>query len=553
VNRPRNHRTARHVALVLTVWTLCSGPASAQETGLPVYPHLFAGSPAEDYLRLLQTSGVVAGEPWSIRPFTPRQVERLLPPDSAHPWAGRFSFAAREQGALWWVAPEMRLLYSSGWPRPLDGPAWAGRGMTAVARGGAELRWGALSLTLAPTAFWAENRAFELIPHPDSEGAPYASPLWPREIDLPQRFGDGPYARLDWGESSAQLTGRRFTAGVSTAGQVWGPAVREAIILGVNAGGVPHVFVGSSQPLGVGIGRIHGRVIWGSPSQSVYSPMPDSLAGRLLTGMVAVFQPRGVEGLELGVSRIYHEVWEGNDPLLSKLFKSFETFFKGRLRDLNPREGTRDEIGRDEDNQLASAFFRWAPPRAGFELYGEYGKEDHNFDLRDLLLQPDHNAGYLIGARRVVPVRSGLLSVEGEWLNLQVTHLGHVRAQSAFYKHFLLRQGHTHRGQALGSAHGHAGAAARGVLSLWTPQGSTSLEAVRSLLHDPKSSYASPTGHVPFASVTEPPQAAVGVHLSHEWRIAAGTWRAGVGLERQSGERSQAVMELGYRLESRRR
>jgi hypothetical protein len=51
-----------------------------------------------------------------------------------------------------------------------------------------------------------------------------------------------------------------------------------------------------------------------------------------------------------------------------------------------------------------------------------------------------------------------VLVLSGELLNLQVTHLAHTRSQSRFYRHQPIGQGHTHRGQLLGSAVGYGGA-----------------------------------------------------------------------------------------------
>ena len=52
-----------------------------------------------------------------------------------------------------------------------------------------------------------------------------------------------------------------------------------------------------------------------------------------------------------------------------------------------------------KENQLASLWFRWAPPGSGFDVYGEFGREDFAADLRDLILEPDHSASTNLGFR----------------------------------------------------------------------------------------------------------------------------------------------------------
>jgi hypothetical protein len=130
----------------------------------------------------------------------------------------------------------------------------------------------------------------------------------------------------------------------------------------------------------------------------------------------------------------------------------FESFYRYQ-------EATTQEP--DTVNQLASVFARWALPRSGFEIYGEFAKEDRNVDFRDFVLEPEHNSGYLVGFQKswgVSPAR--LLALRGELLNAQVSHVARTRDQTAIYQHSSVRQGHTHRGQLLGSAWGYGGAAA---------------------------------------------------------------------------------------------
>jgi len=112
-----------------------------------------------------------------------------------------------------------------------------------------------------------------------------------------------------------------------------------------------------------------------------------------------------------------------------------------------------------EDNQLATAFFRWVLPHSGFEVYGEYGRDDYNQNLRDFLEEPDHIGGYTIGFRKVS--RRGnarLLAVRAEIQNLQFSSQARGRGWAPFYTHSRVTQGHTMLGQVLGSEAGVGGA-----------------------------------------------------------------------------------------------
>lgn len=435
------------------VWTILllactAGPAVGQAGDrIDVRDEVLVGSEMEEYLRLLQVLGKTPSYPWSIRGFSPAEVERLLPADSMHPWADRYdlrpdSTPGRRVG---WVSPEAGVVYNSAFPfGQNDGAMWAGRGATAVLRGGVSARLGPLSLTLAPVAFVAQNADFDLASNAQEGDLAYADGVFPRTTDRPQRFGDGTYARLDPGQSTLRLDVGPLATGVSTANQHWGPAAEHPLILGRNAPGFPHAFVGTSRPLGIGIGRLHGRLVWGRLEQSDFSSMPADSAVRMASSAVVVFTPRGVDGLELGATRFFHLSWPEGGPGLDEMVRPLEGLLKA---DLTGEDG---EAG--AANQLASVFARWVFPRSGLEVYGEFAREDHSYDMRDFLLEPDHSSAFMLGFRRAWERSDGsVISVRGEVLDARRSHLDEVRHQGTFYTHSRLRQGHTHAGQFLGT------------------------------------------------------------------------------------------------------
>ena len=101
---------------------------------------------------------------------------------------------------------------------------------------------------------------------------------------------------------------------------------------------------------------------------------------------------------------------------------------------------------------------RWAFPQSGFEVYAEYGREDHNWNLRDFILEPEHSGGYVLGLSKILQsTPEKFYAIRAEFMNLQVSQLIRGRSESPFYKHGRQRQGHTERGQVLGSAAGNGG------------------------------------------------------------------------------------------------
>lgn len=458
----------------LAAWALAAAaPARAQAPDLAA--ETTVQSEAERYLRVLQVAGASPVYPWSVRGLSPAEVEQLLPADSAHPWAERVVPAGSWARA---IRPRVEMAYNTALPAMAnDGAVWAGRGLTGVASAGFQLRAGPLSVRVEPLVYWTENRAFDLVPNGRPDSLRYRNPRSPDDLDYPQRFGEGAFARLDPGQSTVRLDLRGVAAGVSTANQQWGPAIDQPLLLGASGAGFPHAFVGTARPLKVGIGRVHGRVIWGSLSQSEWSPMPTGHGSRRFgSGLAVVFLPWGLDGLEVGGARFHHEWWPADGLSAANLGRPLESIFRGSLR-------IPDEAN---VNQLASAFFRWVLPRGGLEFYGELAREDHNFDLLDLIMEPDRSAGYVLGGRRVWGTGTRLRSLRAEWVNSQRSHLDQASNQvNGLYGNRSVTQGHTHQGQLLGSPAAYGGGGSVVALDTYTPGGRWSVDWTRTRLRSP--------------------------------------------------------------------
>jgi len=434
-------------------------------TAQPVTPreaphHIVVGSSDEDYLRYLQISDKAALYPWSLREFSQPELAKMAVARGSHPWSGKGNYRDLPSRFSFTILPAKAVFrYNSGFPYGSnDGAVWAGRGLTSALDLGFALRVGPLSATFNPIAFIAQNRTFSLQPN-GSATNPFADPLFATTLDRPQRFGERAYSRIDPGQSTIRFDMFGVTAGFSTANMGWGPMENYPYIIGGNAPGIPHVFIGTSIPASMWIGRIHGRVIWGQLDQSAYSPVTGSKyyssvletgTKRFASGVVAVFQPRGVDGLELGGARFFHSVWPREGIPGSYFRKPFEGVFKRGLKG-SSAFGDSADVGFG-DNQLAALFARWALPRSGFEAYGEYGREDHNHDLRDFTQEPDHSRTYGLGIRKVLTIDSTHISAfRAEMINYDLPTLVRNRAEGGIYIHGLLAQGHTNRGQLLGS------------------------------------------------------------------------------------------------------
>lgn len=436
-----------------------SGALLAQASGTSTLDFA-TGSQFEDYLRVLQVAGLEPLRPWSIRGFSPRDIVRMATADSAGPWTLRKNFRNER---FYTGRTDVSSIVNTSFPYGAnDGPVWAGRGITLVARGGIGGRIGPLSFSVAPTAFVASNAAFTLTPNGKTGLAAFNSGVQPDRVDYPQRFGDKAYSRLDSDASTIRIDSRFVSLGVSTANEWIGPATEYPFLLGTNAPGFPHLFVGTGDGLNLGLARVHARVMWGKLYQSDFSPVSGSVhyvshdeSGtiRLMASSQIVIVPQGVPGLEVGLARFIHVPYRVGEPSAAFWKKPFKAFF------LKNEFAAGDTVG--ADNQLASAFFRWVFPHSGFELYGERGYEDQFYDLRDFVQDPDHEREYMLGFQKTLVRANGSLDVlKMELVNYQLPSIARVRIEGLIYVHSPIRQGHTNRGQLLGVSAGVAAAAA---------------------------------------------------------------------------------------------
>lgn len=438
------------------------------------------GGEAERYLRVLQLSDSGPATPWTILPFS-LSGETARMPAGAHPWRDRFQSDTAASG-IRWLRPTAQATVNTTFPvQGAVGPVWAGRGGTISVQGGLAAHWRRVRLQLAPVAFLAQNAAFPLAPNGATGQLRFADARFPGNIDYPQRFGESAYGRVDAGTSALTVDGGALTAGVSSAPQRWGPAREYPLLLGPGAGGFPHAFVGTARPVDLWFARMQMRFIVGRLAQSSYSPVRAGTGTRFASATIFGFTPRGIDGLELGAARFF----ETTAPFsLSRALRPFDPrALVGAVGDPLNNVNVADE------NQMASAFLRWAFPGAGVEVYGEWYREDFPGDFRKFVIKPDDLSSFTVGFQRVfvvAPNRRRLFRFE--IVNGELSH--QERAQRGFdaplppYTHTEVVQGHTYHGLLLGSPEAYGGAGWRVAVDDYTPRGRVTIGLEQALRGD---------------------------------------------------------------------
>lgn len=437
----------------------CLSAAAASAQSIPV------GEPYEDYLRILQILGHAEAGSFTVRPLASEGAVILA---GAHPWSARLQPTSPESssaGTLTLLEPRLRAFANSRFPfGQNDGAVWQGKGLTSALDLGATATWAALTLTLHPTLQYTQNSSFELAPVLPAGMPEYAYP-W-RLIDMPQRFGPEAFWELDPGQSEIRLEVRGAALGVSTANLWWGPAIRNAIVMSNNAAGFPHVFLGTDGQIDTGIGRFEARWTWGRLGQSDWFDPAVANSDRFVTGIVATYSPSFLDGLSLGMTRVFYG-WVPNGGLpFADYFAVFQGLRKKAL--VSPQNPTGD----DEHDQMLSLFGRWVLEESGFEVYWEWARNDHSWELRDFLLEPEHSQAYTVGLQRAIELSGDrILALRGELTHLERSTTVLVRGNPTYYAHHIVTQGYTQEGQVIGAGIGPGGDAQHLGADLYAPWG----------------------------------------------------------------------------------
>ncbi len=433
---------------------------------------LAVGDPIEDYLRVLQLVGKADLDgSFTVRPLA---ADRVSISESAHPWRARAAGLVDDR-PMSLLDPRLRTFVNSSYPvGQNDGAVWQGKGVTTALDFGATASWRALSVTLHPTLTYNQNTPFDLGVGSVTGLPVYAYP-W-RLIDMPQRFGPDAFWTLDPGQSELRVDWGGATAGVSTANQWWGPAVRNPIILSNNAPGFPHAFLGTDGQVDTGIGAFEARWIWGRLTQSDWFDPAPANTDRFVTGLVGAYSPDFLGGLTLGLTRLFYGyVPDGGLPV-GDYFAVLRGLRKKTL--VTPQNPTGD----DEHDQMLSLFGRWVLPESGFEVYGEWARNDHSWSLRDFVLEPEHSQAYTLGLRKAYEwTGNRVLALTGELTHLERSTTYEIRANPTYYAHNLVTQGYTQEGQVVGAGIGPGGGAQSLAADLFAPWGRAGLYVERQM------------------------------------------------------------------------
>jgi len=341
-----------------------------------------------------------------------------------------------------------------------DGAMIPARGYQTMFSAGVFAKYGPLSIQLQPEYVYAQNRDYQGFYKEQSDQ------LWAEyygiynNIDLPEKFGNGSYDRLSWGQSSIRFTIGPISLGLSNENLWWGPGMQNSFMMSNSAPGFKHLTLNTVKPLKTFLGSFEGQIICGRLENSGFAPpdtnrtfnevklyQPKRNDWRYMNGVVFSYHPKWIPGLFLGASRT---------------FISYHKDMGNRIKDYLPiitPLAKKTNYGEGEspypNDQRASIFIRWLWQKENAELYWELGREDHSFNMRDYIVEPDHARAYVFGFRKLFPMHTN----KDQYIqfNLEVTQMAQSgtnpeRPEGLNYLHYAgIPHGYTNEGQLLGA------------------------------------------------------------------------------------------------------
>ena len=273
------------------------------------------------------------------------------------------------------------------------------------------------------------------------------------------------YQKFSLGQSAIRLKlgPSPLSISLSTENLWWGPGVFNSLMMSNNAPSFPHVSFHTNKPIKTPVGYFEFQVIGGQLSSKANLPFENkdpntlypsfSLEKRYFNGINFAYQPIFAKGFTVGMNRMFQRYEKDADmegsflqkymPVVTSVFKSNTGGGNGVVEDARSRD------------QLVNLFARYLFQQYNTEIYGEFGWNDHKYNIRDLTLNPDHAAAYLVGLRKVFAIDSKKrFTLEAEATQLEPTNSEIARNAGNWYVHGIVLEGYTNENQIIGGGIG---------------------------------------------------------------------------------------------------
>lgn len=365
------------------------------------------------------------------------------------------------------VAP-LAIEYTGNTAYPRDrnnGAVWNGVGINGQASAGVTVRQGMFSVGILPTFTYQQNSDFEYGIVNRTSRSPFANPDHPN-IDFPRRFGADAFTQIYPGQSFARADIGPVSVALSTENLWLGAMQVYPILLSNTAPGFPHVRIGTPKGIDLKVVNVEAQVFVGELQESEFFDGVEGNNAHVFGGTLLTIEPTFLRGLHLGIARVYHDTASFRNQSLG--------FFTGRIV-ATPFWDTGGNLA--SENAIGTVFLRWKHPESGFEVFGEWAREDTPFGLENLIRVGEWTQAWAAGVQKVIVSPTRLTRIYGEILHLGEASTVRVgQGYFSYYTHSRVIQGHTNRGQLLGAAVGPGGNTRVVGVDVFTADSRTSVE-----------------------------------------------------------------------------
>ena len=355
---------------------------------------------------------------------------------------------------LQWIDPLLKGSFNTKHPRGYnDGAVWKGNGLTFEGHGGFIGGKGKVSYTFFPVVYFSQNADYFLALGAEESGNKYAY-QFSNNIDWVQQYGNGSFFAFHPGQSEIKVDWGKVITSLSTQNYSLGPSIYNPILLSRQAGGFPHLRLGT-EPIDLkirkkDIGKLEVNFLVGLLSESDYFDNDSNNDNRYFNSLSIAYSPSFLPELSVGLNKVLYkntEYFEFED-ILSTIYILDDGVIDDRI------------LPNDAWDQMASIFMEWNLTESGFRAYAEFAKNDFTTsgDFRFFAIEPEHSRAYTIGfEKRVIAKNNKRVLINYEHTNLSRNPSFLYRATPTFYAHNINKQGYTHNGQIVGAGIGPGG------------------------------------------------------------------------------------------------
>lgn len=359
-----------------------------------------------------------------------------------------------------------------------DGSFWQGKGINQAISLGLQGRKGRVEYTLAPIFTYAQNLSYDYGIERSSLTRNRFQYQYTSDIDYVMRYGDEALTNFHLGQSEIGFRLNKIKLSLGTTNQWWGPGVYQSALMSNNAAGFLHLDIGNHKLYQSSIGGIGFHFSSGVVNESDYfNDQPDDDQS-IFNGFVLTYKPSFFDGLTISANRAMMLKRNDSESLLDYAMIITDFF---RTSQKNP-DGTITEA----KDQIISLGFDWQSTTDGFRVYLEWVRGDFWSDISDLLEQPDHNSGFILGFAKDITLNkpSQKIRLSFEHANLATWETVRLRPSGPLYTHGSVTQGYTNNGQILGASIG-PGSSFHGLTLSWIKERSSySIEYLRTRYND---------------------------------------------------------------------